>query len=84
MDFLSKIETVQQKPVQTRRRILVITVALIMTMVIGAWFAVLSRTLNLSAANNQEASSQKTAMTPFSLLGDQFKDAFQNLKNFFK
>jgi hypothetical protein len=49
MGFFDFIGTIQQKPEQVRKRILVVSVVIIMTAVIGLWLGVTGRALSSDA-----------------------------------
>lgn len=83
MDFLDKIEEIQQKPVQVRKRILIVSVGLTMVIIIGAWLAIMSRTLAVNTSSKDLDKNQNSAMTPFSLLSNQFKGLSKNLQDMF-
>lgn len=84
MNFLEKIEEIQQKPVQVRKRILVVSVSAVMIIIVGAWLAITSRSLAVNTSPKDLDKNQNSAMTPFSLLGNQFKDFSKNIQDMFK
>ena len=83
MDFIEKIEELQQKPDHIRRRILVISVTSIMAVIIGIWLLLLGRSL-ATVDTKTEKEQKNVALTPFALLGGQIKESFQDLRKLFK
>ncbi|PJE64514.1 MAG: hypothetical protein COU90_01580 [Candidatus Ryanbacteria bacterium CG10_big_fil_rev_8_21_14_0_10_43_42] len=77
MDFFSFIARVQNKPKHIRKRILFISVALIMTSIIGMWLAVTRHSLTIKESSPTILFKDFSAdiSSPFSFLGEMIHDS---------
>ena len=81
MDIIRTVNGLQQKPEHVRRRILVLSVAICMIVIVGAWIMVESRRIGagpISAAAKPTASEPASA--PFALLKATFTDAVKTIQ----
>ncbi|TSC79089.1 MAG: hypothetical protein G01um101429_596 [Parcubacteria group bacterium Gr01-1014_29] len=84
MDIIQTINDLQQKPEQVRRRILALSVATCMIIIVGAWVMVESRRIGegaISAAAKPAA--LESSSSPFALLKATFGDATKLFQNTF-
>lgn len=81
MDFINSVQNIQQKPRHVRQRILFISVAVCMAVIIVSWLMVASRRINVDMFNASNTETQvKTAASPFDMLKNIFTDALENIK----
>lgn len=76
MDFIQFIHRMQKKPESVRRRVLVAAVAGCMVLIIGAWLAVLGRSLEMPTTQGMDETAFDDK-SPLMLVGDLFT-YFQN------
>lgn len=74
MGILEKIENLQKKSEAEKRKILIISMIVIMSAVIVFWFS----TLRVSLDSKKE---NQTAFAPFAVFGDIVADGFKQIKN---
>lgn len=75
MSFLDTIEHLQKKPRPLRMRLLVISVAVMMTMIVFVWVSSLTEILR------PDTRSFDDSIRPFAVLGDILRDSFEGAKN---
>lgn len=84
MDIIRTVNNLQQKPEHVRRRILALSVAICMIVIVGAWVMVESRRIGEGAIS---AAAKPTALepssSPFALLTATFGDAAKLFQNTF-
>jgi len=73
VNFFDKLEEIRQKPVETRRRILVLTLFLSMALVIGLW-------LSLLKFGGTAAKSASAGPRPWEVIKGTFRASTQELK----
>ena len=82
MDFIRSIQNIQQKPLPVRQRILFVSVAIIMALVVISWVMVTSRRLgaNMFDTRSRKETKQAAAESPFGVLKDTFTDAAASIR----
>ncbi len=82
MSILDRIVAIQKRPEPTRRRMLAISVGLLMIGIVGAWMMLLTRSLALPPS--EKAAAEKRAnervLSPFSLLKSTITDGIETLR----
>lgn len=84
MDIIRTVNDLQQKPEHVRRRILVLSVALCMIIIVGAWVMVEGRRIGEGAVSAAAKSTvPEPSNSPFALLKATFGDATKMFQNKF-
>ena len=76
MSFLNKIEDLQRKPEAVRRKVLFVSLAVIMFVVISIWVS----TLKITLGANLNAEKAQSVYTPFGAVADVFKGGIDMFK----
>lgn len=76
MSLMNKIEDLQRRPESVRRRVLFVSLAVIMFVVIAVWVSTLKVTLGASL----NAEKAQSVYTPFGAIADVFKDGIEMFK----
>ncbi len=83
MGFLDKIENLQKKPEHYRRKVLAVSLVVIMSAVVFVW--VFSLRTTLSGSNENEAERETIAeYAPFRVLKDSVASSASQIKNSYK
>ena len=82
MDIIRAVHSLQQKPLHLRRRILFISVAAIMALVVISWIMVTERRLGADMFDTRprKETKQAAAESPFGVLKDTFTDAAASIR----
>lgn len=73
MSFFDKLEEIRQRPIETRRRILALTLFLSMALVIGLW-------LSLLKSGTAAAKPASAGPKPWKVIKETFQASTQELK----
>lgn len=75
MNFFEKLEEIRQRPIESRRRILLVSLALSMTAVIAIWLG----TMKLENSGSEKISD--SGPSPWEVLKNTFESSKKELKN---
>lgn len=82
MSILDTIETIQKKPEQTRRRILFVSVGVVMATIIGLWIWTLPYTLESVTSKSTETKTANDA-SPFTIIKDLAHEGYETFSKQF-
>lgn len=81
MDFVHRVQHIQQKPEYVRRRILVISVIVGMALVVGGWLMTVNRRIgDISLFSKPQPEQTQHANSPFRMIKDIVENAANDMR----